>query len=99
MDRFFTAFARHVAKWTGCHWTFAHRRGARGGEPGHHRGGGHQLAISIATLLMVFVLQNTQNRNSAALHLKLDEMIHAEPDAREDVRGTEVDLPRARGDR
>jgi low affinity Fe/Cu permease len=26
-------------------------------------------AISIATLLMVFVLQNTQNRDSAALHL------------------------------
>ena len=47
-------------------------------------------AISIATLLMVFVLQNTQNRDSAALHLKLDEMIHAEPDAREVVRGTEV---------
>lgn len=48
------------------------------------------IAISIATLLMVFVLQNTQNRDSAALHLKLDEMIHAEPDAREVVRGTET---------
>ena len=23
MDRFFTAFATHVAKWTGSHWTFA----------------------------------------------------------------------------
>ena len=48
------------------------------------------IAISIATLLMVFVLQNTQDRDSAALHLKLDEMIHAEPDAREIVRGIEV---------
>lgn len=47
-------------------------------------------ALDIATLLMVFVLQNTQNRDSAALHLKLDEMIHAQPDAREIVRGTEV---------
>jgi hypothetical protein len=32
-------------------------------------------AIAIVTLLMVFVLQNTQNRDSAALHLKLDEMV------------------------
>jgi low affinity Fe/Cu permease len=48
------------------------------------------IGISIATLLMVFVLQNTQNRDSAALHLKLDEIVHAEPDAREDVRGVEV---------
>jgi low affinity Fe/Cu permease len=48
------------------------------------------IAISIATLLIVFVLQNTQNRDSAALHLKMDEMIHAEPDAREVVRGTEI---------
>lgn len=48
------------------------------------------IPISIATLLMVFVLQNTQNRDSAALHLKMDEMIHAEPDAREVVRGTEI---------
>jgi low affinity Fe/Cu permease len=47
------------------------------------------IAISIATLLMVFVLQNTQNRDSAALHLKLDEIVHAEPEAREDVRGVE----------
>lgn len=23
MDRFFTSFATHVAKWTGSHWTFA----------------------------------------------------------------------------
>jgi len=28
------------------------------------------IEISVVTLLMVFVLQNTQNRDSAALHLK-----------------------------
>jgi low affinity Fe/Cu permease len=38
---------------------------------------------------MVFILQNTQNRDSAALHLKLDEMVRAEPEARDDVRGVE----------
>jgi low affinity Fe/Cu permease len=47
------------------------------------------IAISIGTLLMVFILQNTQNRDSAALHLKLDEMVRAEPEARDDVRGVE----------
>ena len=30
---------------------------------------------TIITFLMVFVLQNTQNRDSAALHAKLDELI------------------------
>jgi low affinity Fe/Cu permease len=38
---------------------------------------------------MVFVLQNTQNRDSAALHLKLDEIVRVEPEARDDVRGVE----------
>jgi len=38
---------------------------------------------------MVFVLQNTQNRDSAALHLKLDEIVRALEGARDDVRGVE----------
>lgn len=90
IDRFFTAFATHVAKWTGSHWTFAIvavlvvvSLVTIGVE-------NTNIAISIATLLMVFVLQNTENRDSAALHLKLDEMIHSQPDAREVVRGIEV---------
>jgi low affinity Fe/Cu permease len=48
------------------------------------------MAISIATLLMGFVLQNTQNRDSAALHLQLDDDDSCEPDAPKIVRGTEV---------
>ena len=47
------------------------------------------IGISVVTLLMVFVLQNTQNRDSAALHLKLDEVVRVEPEARDDVRGVE----------
>jgi low affinity Fe/Cu permease len=47
------------------------------------------LVISIVTLLMVLVLQNTQNRHSAALHLKLDEVVRAEPEARDELRGVE----------
>jgi low affinity Fe/Cu permease len=31
---------------------------------------------TLVTFLMVFLIQNTQNRDSKALHLKLDEIIH-----------------------
>ena len=45
-----------------------------------------QLVINtgttIATFLMVFLIQNTQNRDSQALHLKLDELIRAKKGAR-----------------
>ncbi len=32
---------------------------------------------TIVTFLMVFLIQNTQNRDARAIHLKLDELIHA----------------------
>src|SRR4051794_950096 len=45
-----------------------------------------QLVINtgttIVTFLMVFLIQNTQNRDTKALHLKLDELMRALPDAR-----------------
>jgi low affinity Fe/Cu permease len=45
-----------------------------------------QLVINtgttIVTFLMVFVIQNSQNRDSKALHLKLDEVIRALDEAR-----------------
>ena len=37
---------------------------------------------TIVTFLMVFLIQNTQNRDSRALHLKLDELIRATAGAR-----------------
>lgn len=40
-----------------------------------------QLVINtgttIVTFLMVFLIQNTQNRDAMAVHLKLDELIHS----------------------
>jgi low affinity Fe/Cu permease len=44
-----------------------------------------QLVINtgttIITFLMVFLVQNAQNRDAKAVHLKLDELIHALADA------------------
>jgi low affinity Fe/Cu permease len=60
-----------------------------------------QLVINtgttIVTFLMVFLIQNTQNRDSHALHLKLDELIRANTKARnvllmaEDLTEAELD--------
>jgi low affinity Fe/Cu permease len=60
-----------------------------------------QLVINtgttIVTFLMVFLIQNTQNRDAKAIHLKLDELIRAVKDARnslvdlEDVSDEELD--------
>lgn len=44
-----------------------------------------QLVINtgttIITFLMVFIIQNTQNRDGKAIHAKLDELIRAKKDA------------------
>jgi low affinity Fe/Cu permease len=42
-------------------------------------------ATTIVTFLMVFVIQNTQNRDAKAVHLKLDELIRAVKDARNEL--------------
>src|SRR6059058_2094009 len=39
-------------------------------------------ATTVITFLMVFLIQNTQNRDAKAVHLKLDEMIRALKGAR-----------------
>jgi low affinity Fe/Cu permease len=52
-----------------------------------------QLVINtgttIVTFLMVFLVQNTQNRDSAAIQAKLDELIRAVTEAREQFIGIE----------
>jgi len=42
-------------------------------------------ATTIVTFLMVFLIQNTQNRDAKAVHLKLDELIRAIKDARNEL--------------
>jgi low affinity Fe/Cu permease len=42
-------------------------------------------ATTVITFLMVFLIQNTQNRDAKAMHLKLDEIIRAIKDARDEL--------------
>ncbi|HET9249063.1 MAG TPA: low affinity iron permease family protein [Actinomycetota bacterium] len=89
LDHSFSAFATWVARWTGSQWAFIAATllvivGLLATDMATTN-----LVISIVTLLMVLVLQNTQNRHSAALHLKLDEVVRAEPEARDELRGVE----------
>jgi low affinity Fe/Cu permease len=55
---------------------------------------------TIATFLMVFLIQNTQNRDSAAVQLKLDELIRATEGAHNALLDleelTDVELARIR---
>jgi low affinity Fe/Cu permease len=48
------------------------------------------LVISVTTLLMVYALQNTENRHLSALHLKLDEIIIHLEGPRDDVAGIQA---------
>jgi low affinity Fe/Cu permease len=52
-----------------------------------------QLAVNtgttIGTFLMVFLIQNAQNRDARAMHLKLDELLRATPEARNEFMESE----------
>lgn len=53
----------------------------------------HQLAINtgttIITYLMIFLVQNAQNRDSRALHIKIDELLRSLSEARNRLIGLE----------
>jgi low affinity Fe/Cu permease len=89
----FTCFANHTAKAAGHHLTFTLAVliiviwAVTG--PIFGFSDTWQLIINtgttIVTFLMVFLIQNTQNRDSTALHLKIDEIIRAIDGARNSV--------------
>jgi low affinity Fe/Cu permease len=64
--------------------------------PAFHYSDTWQLVINtgttVVTFLVVFMIQNTQNRDSRAIHLKLDELIRAVDAARNRLVDIE-DLP------
>lgn len=61
--------------------------------PSFHYSNTWQLVINtattIVTFLMVFLIQNTQNRDARAIHLKLDELIHSLRHAHNDMMSIE----------
>ena len=81
----FGRFASSTSSCLGSQWAFAVAIGvivvwAITG-PIYHYSDTWQLMINtgttIVTFLMVFLIQNTQNRDARAINLKLDELIHA----------------------
>ena len=89
----FTLFANHTARAAGHHFTFTAAvliivTWAVTG-PIFGFSDTWQLIINtgttIVTFLMVFLIQNTQNRDSTALHLKIDEIIRALDSAQNSV--------------
>ena len=45
--------------------------------------------LTVTTQLLVILIQNTQNRDGRAIHLKLDELLRAVADARTDLARAE----------
>jgi low affinity Fe/Cu permease len=91
VSAWFAKIAGRVAAWTGSSWAFCLAAlvvavWALTG-PVFQFSDTWQLVINtgttIVTFLMVFLIQNTQNRDTRALHLKLDELLRALPAARE----------------
>lgn len=90
MNRFFHRFAQGAATLMGSHWAFtaavlACLVWALTG-PAFQFSDTWQLVINTGTTLLtflaVFLIQNTQNRNSVALQIKLDELLRAVETAR-----------------
>jgi low affinity Fe/Cu permease len=97
MDRIFTAIATRISSAAGQPLSFALALGliiiwgVTG--PVFHYSDTWQLIINtgttIVTFLMVFLIQNSQNRDAAAMQAKLDEVIRALDSAREQFIGIE----------
>ena len=93
MSDAFRIFARRSSRVLGSAWAFAGAIviivvwGLTG--PAFHYSNTWQLIINtgttIVTFLMVFLIQNTQNRDAKAAHLKLDEIIRALEGARNEL--------------
>ena len=81
----FQVFATKSSSWVGSKWAFAFAVAmivlwaATG--PRFHYSDTWQLVVNtgttVVTFLIVFLIQNTQNRDARAIHLKLDEIIRA----------------------
>jgi low affinity Fe/Cu permease len=90
MSEFFRVFSHKVSFWMGSPWAFLMALFVVLGwaltGPMFQFSDTWELVINtgttIITFLMVFLIQNTQNREMKSLNLKLDELIHATKAAR-----------------
>jgi low affinity Fe/Cu permease len=90
MNERFRKFAAAVSQNVGSPWAFVLAIVAIVAwlitGPIYHFSDTWQLVINtgttIITFLVVFLIQNTQNRDATAIHLKLDELIRAQRSAR-----------------
>lgn len=97
VTRAFERFAAHVTKWAGSPVAFGSAVAVTAvwlvTGPLFHYSDAWQLVINtgttIITFLMVFLLQRNQNRDSVAIHLKLDELVAATRSASDQVIGIE----------
>jgi low affinity Fe/Cu permease len=97
VDRVFTAIAARIATSTGQPQAFILALGiiVLWGVTGPFFGFSDtwqlvvNTATTIVTFLMVFLIQNSQNRDAAAMQAKLDEMLRALDRAREQFIGIE----------
>jgi low affinity Fe/Cu permease len=98
LNEFFRKFAAKAADAVGSSWAFLLATviivvWALTG-PLFHYSDTWQLVINtgttIITFLMVFLIQNTQNRDAKGIHVKLDELIKATSGARNDVIDLDV---------
>jgi low affinity Fe/Cu permease len=97
MDRIFTAVAARIAGWAGQPASFILALGSviiwGATGPLFDYSDTWQLVINtsttIVTFLMVFLIQNAQNRDAAAMQAKLDELIRAIDGARNQFIGIE----------
>lgn len=93
MREWFSHFARKISEIAGSYWAFLVAIGIIATwlvtGPIFHFSDTWQLVINtgttVVTFLMVFLIQNTQNRDAKAMHLKLDEIIRAMEPARNSI--------------
>jgi low affinity Fe/Cu permease len=93
----FDRFATLAARWMGQGLAFGIAAlltlGWAISGPIFHFSNAWQLIINttttVLTFLMVFLIQNTLNRDSAAIHVKLDELVHVTEEARDQLIGVE----------
>ena len=93
MEKFFSRFSTAISRYVGRPVAFAVCVTSvliwASSGPLFHFSDTWQLVINtgttIVTFMMVFLIQQSQNKDCQAVHLKLDELLHAMKGARDDM--------------